>query len=308
MRKKPNLFIIGQPKSGTSALWAFLAEHPDVCMGTTKEPQYFCKDFRSQYFDLEKWQRTEKNYFRLFADCQDAKVIGEASTAYLYSRVAAQEIHAFNPDAKIIGMLREPVDFLHTYHLQLLRTSVPFENVEDFAAALTLEEVRKGSMNVPQNCFESQFLFYSERIKYVEHLQRFYDVFSENQIKVIIHDDFRNDNARVYTETLEFLGLDTAFQPAFRTVNPKVKVRFRRAKQVTDRVLFPAKQRLKPILPVALYRAIRSAYRGIMFSHDTPELDAGLRQALKARYKGEVVKLSEFLDRDLVKLWGYDKV
>lgn len=305
-QSKPNLFIIGQPKSGTSALYSFLRQHPDICMGSTKEPQYFCRDLRSQYFHLARLERTDENYLKLFSHCGEKPVLGEASTAYLYSRQAAQEIAAFNPDAKIIAILREPVDFLYSYHLQLQRNSCLFETEEDFVTALDLEDSRKNGENIPPGCFDPQFLYYAERTRYVEQLQRYYAVFPEQQIMVVIYDDFQADNARIYKEVVDFLGIDADFVPDMAMVNTKVRARNRRLKQAADQLIFPLKQRLRTLLPNRFYKASRSLYRRMIFSKaPIPPLDETTRQALKQRYLPQVQQLSEFLHRDLVAQWNY---
>ena len=306
---KPNFFIVGQPKSGTSALFSFLKGHPDVCISSTKEPQYFCKDINSQYFHLSNQERTDENYLKLFAHCQKQKFLMEGSTAYLYSRVAAREIYKFNPDAKIVMMLREPVEFLFTYHMQMLRTSCTFEEVEDFMTAVELEQARKSGQCVPGNCFDPQFLYYSDRVSYTEQIERYRAVFPADQLKIIIHDDFKKNNEGVYDEVVNFLGLDPAYRPQFKTINAKVGVRFRRLKQASDQWLFPVKQKIRPHIPVAIYKAGRALYRRIFFKHNgLATLRPQDRVVLMRRYKDEVARLSICVGRDLTKLWGYDAI
>lgn len=306
---KPNLFIVGQPKSGTSALFSFLKGHPDVCVSATKEPQYFCKDINSQYFYLSNQERNEEQYLKLFAHCAEQKVIMEASTAYLYSRVAAEGIRAFNPDAKIIMMLREPVEFLFTYHMQMLRTSCTFEEVEDFMSAMELEAERKAGKRIPGNCFDPQFLYYSDRVSYTEQIERYRKIFPGEQLKIIIHDDFKANNEAVYDEVVAFLGLDPRYRPQFKTINAKVGVRFRRLKQASDQLLFPVKQWIRPRLPTGLYKVGRSFYRTLFFKKKgLPTLRPQDKAVLMRRYKEEVARLSVCLGRDLTTLWGYDKV
>jgi len=86
--KKPNLFIVGHPKSGTTALYNFLKQHPDIFMCPVKEPAFFCKDFieesdlfhKQKSFYLDSWSREQKVYLSLFADVKSEKIIGECST------------------------------------------------------------------------------------------------------------------------------------------------------------------------------------------------------------------------------------
>ena len=119
--KKPNLFIVGFPRSGTGFLNKHLGLHPDVFMSSPKEPNFFCSDFHneSDKFHGEKRcfpYRTKKDYLLLFSKDTSEKIVGEASTHYIFSKVAAKKICEFNPNAKIIICLRNPVDFLYSLH------------------------------------------------------------------------------------------------------------------------------------------------------------------------------------------------
>lgn len=308
MAARPNTFLVGQPKSGTSALYAFLKDHPDVCVGATKEPQYFNTDLKSQYFHLARLERNEATYLKLFAHCAGQKVVMEASTAYLYSKVAALAIREFDPDARIIMMLREPVDFLFTYHMQLQRNSCTFETEPDFIKAMALEAERRKGLHIPGNCLDASFLFYRARAAYTDQVRRFLDVFPREQVLILLHDDFKADNEKVYDQVAAFLGLDRAWRPQFRVVNQKVGVRFRALKQASDQLLFPIKRVLKPLVPNGIYKAGRSLYRGLFFrTKGLPILLPEDRLRLKREFREEVVSLSALLDRDLLTLWNYER-
>jgi len=108
--RKPDLFIVGAPRSGTTALYEYLRSHPDIFMCTPKEPNYFSFDM-----NRPRAANTEEEYLRLFKNAHE-KVAGEASVWYLYSKVAIAEIMRFNPDAKIIAMVRSPIDWFRSWH------------------------------------------------------------------------------------------------------------------------------------------------------------------------------------------------
>ncbi|MFC1869147.1 sulfotransferase [Thermodesulfobacteriota bacterium] len=119
--KKPNLFMVGHPRSGTSSLHYYLNQHPDIFMTSIKEPNYFVLDFRkaSDLFHSKQLYfpfRTEVQYLRLYRKWAHQKIAGEASATSLCSKVYAREIHRFNPKAKIIMIFREPVEFLYSFH------------------------------------------------------------------------------------------------------------------------------------------------------------------------------------------------
>ena len=143
---KPNLFIVGQPKSGTTALHQFLGQHPEIYMSSIKEPHFFCADFhlesdraygKQRFYDF----RSESAYLQLFSKAKNVKIAGESSTNYLYSQVAAEKIYNFNPDAKIIIVLREPAQFLYSLHSHYVKFTE--ENEPDFLTALALETKRQ---------------------------------------------------------------------------------------------------------------------------------------------------------------------
>lgn len=215
--RKPDLFIVGASKSGTTTLYRFLKQHPDIFMSELKEPRFFCKDriTESEKFRREnrknlikKWNfypiLTEKDYLDLFTGWENEKITGEASPQYLNSKVAAKEIRKFNPNAKIIIMLRNPVDWMYASHSQALKSG--FETVSNFKKALELEEERKkGNLPKLSLLVHPMRLLYFEGAKFAEQVKRYMDVFDRKQIKMIIFDDFRKDNAKVYREVLKFL-------------------------------------------------------------------------------------------------------
>jgi hypothetical protein len=305
IENKPNLFIVGQPKSGTSALFSFLKKHHDISVCDTKEPQYFCKDLKSQYFHLSRKDRTDTEYLKLFPN-KTRRYLLEGSTAYLYSSTAAEEIYKFNPDAKIIMMFREPVDFLYTYHKQLLRNSCLFETVDDFETALNLEEDRKLGKQLPKGVFDKQFLFYSDRVKFCRQVEMFRKYFPDSQIKMLIYDDFKSDNEAVFNDVLDFLELEKLGQQNFGEVNKQVEVRNRALKQFLDKHFFPVKAFLKSAIGKKTYRRLRDAYRKIIFSSKPIErLSREKIDSLKYRYLEDVQEFSEYIGRDLVSEWGY---
>jgi hypothetical protein len=310
--KTPTLFIVGHSKSGTTALARFLGEHPAVFMSTPKEPNFFARDFTRGVTEGSFAERSEANYLALFADARPDQVAGEASASYLYSRVAAQEIAAFEPGAKIIAMLREPVSFLHSYHLQKLK-NVPAdaEDLRDFGEALAAEPERKRGRRLPPRCQVPDLLFYSERVKYAEQVARYVERFPREHVLVILYDDFLRDNGAVYDEVLAFLGLDRTFAPAFKTYNRGALVRDRRLQAFMGQLTHgrgAASLLHHPVRWLVPRRARKAlaqlAYERVVFK-EKPAIPRELEARLRARFRPEVVRLSEMLGRDLVHLWGY---
>jgi hypothetical protein len=212
--KNPNLFIVGAPKSGTTFLYHYLKQHPDIYFPDFKEPHFFGSDLirRNGAYNLSL-----KEYQNLFKT--DKKIIGEASTLYIFSKNAAKEIYNFNPNAKIIIMLRNLVDLVHSLHSQFVFSGD--EVIEDFSQALELENSRLSGDKIPHQTTVVNKLFYSSNILSLpESIQSFINYFGRENVKFIYLDDIRKNPDKVYSETLEFLNIDLSFNISdFKVIN-----------------------------------------------------------------------------------------
>src|SRR5690349_11034979 len=140
---KPNFFIVGAPKCGTTALYEYLRHHPNIFLPKVKEPHFFATDLGA-YPSV----KTMDQYLGLFHDSNEAQVrIGEASVYYLRSDTALPKIREFNPAAHIIAMFRNPVEMVHALHSQLLYVGI--EDVPDFEAAWRLQDPRSRGLHIP---------------------------------------------------------------------------------------------------------------------------------------------------------------
>ena len=177
--KNPNLFIVGAPKTGTTFLYHYLKKHSEIYFPDFKEPHFFGSDLqrRNGAYNLSL-----NEYQSLFET--DKKIIGEASTFYLFSDNAAKEIHDFNPKAKIIIMLRDLVDLVHSLHSQFVFSGD--EVIEDFSHALALENKRLSGQNIPKQTTVVNKLFYTSNILSLpKNIQSFIDHFGRENIKFI---------------------------------------------------------------------------------------------------------------------------
>jgi hypothetical protein len=310
----PDFFIVGHPKSGTTALYEMLRRHPDVYMPAGKEPWFFATELHERTPPRpEGTPATLAEYRALFAAARPEQRAGEASALYLWSRTAAARIAAAQPGARIIAILREPASFLRSLHLQFLQTNI--ETEADLAKALALEPARRGGRHIPRHTYWPQTLLYSEHVRYVEQLRRYRALFGEEQVLVLIYEDFRRENEATVRRVLRFLEVeDTApIEPV--EANPTVRARSQRLNELVHAVSvgrgpvsLGAKAAIKAVTPTQLRRAARdAAQRHIVFGEPPPP-DEALMLELRRRFEPEVVALSEYLGRDLVALWGYDRV
>lgn len=306
---KPNFFIVGKPKSGTTALNAMLNQHPDIYMSPVKEPHHFhrdkieiCLQRNMGYKGLPYKDR--ENYLELFRGVQTERIVGEASTGYLYSREAASAIREFNPDARIVMIFREPVDFLQAWHSQLLRSANEIE--ADFGKALLLEAGRKRGENIPSTVSYPDHLFYMEQTRYAEQAERFLHEFGRAQTKIFFYEDFRKNNASIYSEVLEFLGVDARFKPEVMKLQANKGVRFVKLANWLTYHGEKKKGAITQRMPTWLLKTIRPIMSKVFFKEDRRQkLDPSLRNELATRLKPEVIRLSELTGVDLVEKWHY---
>ena len=305
---KPNLFIVGQPKSGTTALHQFLGQHPEIYMSSIKEPHFFCSDFhlesdraycRQRFFDF----RNESAYLQLFSKAKNVKIAGESSTNYLYSQVTAEKIHNFNPDGKIIIILREPAKFLYSLHSHYVKFTE--ENEPDFLTALALEKDRQQEKFLSSRVTSPSYVYYSQRVQYYQQVKRYRDRFSDNQIKVIIFEEFQSENERIFREVLEFLGVSN-FTPEYEAVNVNKEVKFKAINSLVNHPL--AKSISKNLISQEFNDFVRDKIVEKLLWHQAPKakMPEQIKIQLMQQYKPEVIKISELLDIDLVTKWGYD--
>ncbi|HEX5578375.1 MAG TPA: sulfotransferase [Candidatus Limnocylindria bacterium] len=287
---RPNFFIVGAPRCGTTALYAYLEQHPDVFMPYHKEPVFFGADLgkRPRSFDREA-------YLNLFKRGIGRKRRGEATVWYLYSQAAPEEIRAFSPDARIIIMLRNPVDMIYSLHSHQLFTAD--EEIEAFEEALAAESDRRAGRRIPATTTRPEGLLYRDCGRYASHVRRWLTAFGPDAVKVIIFDDFSADPAGVYRQTLEFLDLDSTFQPEFNVVNRNKGVRSQRLLALTSSPRFYAATRW---LPGPLFHAFRRGLKRLNTRHRSrPPMDPELRRELTAEFAPDVEELGRVIGRDL---------
>ncbi|HEY3248023.1 MAG TPA: sulfotransferase [bacterium] len=295
---RPDFFIVGAPKCGTTSLYRWLSEHPDVYMSPRKEPHYFCPDLYSP-----RYVHDEPAYLALFSKAAGQSRAGEASVYYLYSREAARRIHAFDPQARIIMMLRRPVEMIHSLHSQRLFSG--HEEIEDFEEALTAEPARKRGFNLPPNPYPIPCLFYREVGRYAAQVARYLDVFPRSRVHVIIFDDFVRDPAATFGDVCRFLGVDPEFRPDFAPANTNTTIR---SPRLRDWMKFsPATRALaRAVMPRPLRRGLAERLHQLnRRATPRPPMSAALRRGLQAEFAADVAALGALLDRDLSR-WNRD--
>ncbi len=209
----PNLFIVGFAKCGTTALHEYLSTHPQVHPSFPKEPHFFIEP---------AWRkspaRTEAEYLRFFGGApDDTRVLLDSSAVHIYSPQALRKIREFNPDAKIIVMVRNPVSMLASLHRYSRRMFV--EDVADFETAWDLQAARASGHDLPEGCEFPVLLQYENLGRVGQHVATLLDIWPRSQVKIVFFDEFVKSPLAHYREILDFIGIPYDGRTDFPKVN-----------------------------------------------------------------------------------------
>jgi hypothetical protein len=313
----PDFFIVGHQKCGTTALYMMLQDHPQIYMPAEKEPRFFIPELHPQWVSGRKKPKRPaslEDYLSLFEAAGPEQRAGEASPQYLRYADVPAAIAEVAPDARIIALLREPADFLRSFHGQMLHNRI--ESQKDFQKAMALEDARRRGEQLPRGCRRQAWLLYSDHVRYVEQLRWFHRVFGEERVLVLAYEEYRRDNEAVVREVLRFLDVDDTLPIRQVDTKPLKDVRVQRLHQLTGALqetrrnpaaANPALRALDALLPAAVRRTFGSQWRRFVYRPRAQPSEAFMLE-LRRRFRPEVEAVSEYLGRDLVSLWGYDRV
>jgi hypothetical protein len=283
---KPNFFIIGAPKCGTTALSDYLRGHPNAFISDPKEPHYFSTDIQTRYAIREL-----DDYLACFsAATEQHRAIGEASVAYLSSLVAVQKILEFNPDARFIVMLRNPVELAYSWHSEALYNS--YEVEKDFGWAWRLQDERAVGRSIPRICPDPKLLMYRDVAALGSQMERLFQRVPRERVHAVFFDDFKSDTAAVYQGVLRFLGVPSDGRTDFPVINESKVVRSPALMEVSHWIA-RAKKRLGIVKGLGLLERMNVPRQ------PRATLSDKLRHELAGYFQPEVVKLERLMGRDL---------
>jgi hypothetical protein len=277
------MFIAGAPRSGTTALFEYLRRHPQIFVPRRKETGFFGMDVVNDH------RMSLDEYLAVFADAGRAVRVGEVSTTYLFSKRAASEIRKFNPEARIIIPLRDPITVMHAVHG--LAVWMGAEPIHDFSTALEAQERERTGLNPP---VRRELPHYRDIVDFADHVGRYFDAFGRERVHVIVFDDWIAETPRVYRQMLEFLEVDPSFVPELGVVNPHRRVRSR---HLHNLVIRPATRAVAP-------GRVRTRLLNLLIKLNTREaprepLDPALLARLRVEFAPEIERLGKLIDRDL---------
>jgi hypothetical protein len=294
---KPNFFIVGAPKCGTTALYEYLRPHPNIFMSAIKEPHFFAKDLGG-YPRI----KTLQEYTDMFAgSTPDHLRTGEASVYYLRSAVAIANIREFNPEARLIAMFRNPVDMVHSLHSHLLY--VGQENEADFEKAWRLQERRSQGLDLPLRSRGAFLVQYAEVGRLGSQTERLLSIFPREQVRLILYDDFAASPKQVYDEVIDFLGIPHDHRTDFRRINESKRAKLGWLGHFARNpppMLRNAMRRLKQAVGAEGITAVKQKIVDLNTVKErrqpmSPEFRAELVEA----FRDEIALLSRLVNRDL---------
>ena len=300
--RKPDFFIVGAPKCGTTALFRYLALHPEVFVPETKELNFFCTDLHAPSRSGKASVLNQADYLVHFAEWGREMRGGEASPWYMYSEQAAENIRAFSPAARIIIMIRNPVDMVYSMHSQLVNSGL--ENLLSFEDALAAAQDRREGRRLPMRDFDldlGKLLQYQKIALFSDQILRYKQAFGTEQVLILLYDDFSRDLKNTYKQTLRFLGVDDVHQPDFQVVNANRTIRSRAVWRVASFRPPIMRRVIRAVLP----DSYRMRLHGMIARVNTVErprlpMKSDTLAYLQQLFTPEVARLSELLGRDLM--------
>ena len=307
----PNFFVVGAPKAGTTSLFHYLDQHPQIYMSPIKEPAYFSQEIRLENFGADMKELTLRDipalrqyldgpmidkrfggpvtewedYVRLFRGVRTQVAIGEASVCYLWSETAAPLIAAQFPEARILMVLRDPADRAFSHYLQALSSGVTRSTFRHYVEADLACQSNAFTLTHPFLAFGS----------YYKQVKRYQDLFPEKNIRILFYEDYKRNAHSVLRGIFEFLSVDSSFisDTTQRYFEPRIP-RF----QATRGWLTGSGkwQHVRQMVPPSVRRALRP----VLFRRRASlQLEPADRALLAQYYRDDILKLGSLLNRDL---------
>jgi hypothetical protein len=289
----PTFIIAGGPKCGTTALWKYLNEHPEIYLADWKEPKFFtiCENDLGNNIRkpgpnrIPNYKKGLEWYMNLFDCDQNTKAIGEASTAYLSMPDSPFLIKKHLPDVKIIIILRDPVHRMFSHYWHNFKRGVKLPKFEEM---------------VKNN--HSGYKYYEYVSHYKQHLDRYLDVFDADQLKILIFEDLKNDPDSVYKEIFKFLNVEDGFVPESnqKEVNPYTIPRFMLIERV---ILITRFMKISQMIPKGLKKYLIKIRDEISKMNRQkskyPKLSNDLYNKLIIRFEEDIQYVEKLLNRNL---------
>lgn len=295
---KPNFLIAGAARSGSTSIYSYLKQHPEIYFCAIKEPNFFNIYFemgQDWYLNLFYTQKKRALFGKLISihkipekvnHYTNKKAIGEASVHYLNFPIAVKRIYDFNPEFKLIFILRNPIIRAFSAYKRYIQIKGEIDS---------FEKIIKGKYNqMKKYCLESG--------KYYTHINRFLNYFSMDQIHIIIFEDFISNPKKELLKICEFLGVNSElkFSRGIINKNPSKMPFSLLFQKITYKFFTPhlSESYLRIIFKSIFSKAFN--YMNHIFSwRKFPNLTVSERQYLREYYSNEIINLEKLLFKDL---------
>lgn len=295
MNEYPNFFIVGSPKSGTTSLYKYLSEHPNVFMSPKKGPHYFASDLKHH-----NRVKNKKDYLNLFKDkTKKHFAVGEASVLYLCSKKAIKKIAKTIPNTKIIIILRNPVEALQSWHAEMVWSRL--ENNEN------LEKAWSSSISISNKGKNYNVkLDYKNIFKYGEQVSKVFKYFKKENVMIIHYEDYTNSTKKTFKDINNFLNIPHYELKTYDRYNTYKKYKY---KFLQDFLTHP------PVIMLQLLKYFKvtfgikkiGVFKKILklntFNPKKPDISDSLKQAIRKNYNDDINELSKILETDFNILW-----
>jgi len=305
----PNFVVAGTVKAGTTSLYNYLKQHPEVYMSPIKEPHHFATDmqvanFGPVYSSMVKTDISSelsgnlsdirmnaaivqdlRDYQQLYRDVKNEKAIGEASTSYMYSATAAREIFNYNPKAKVIMSLRNPLQRAYSHYLMNYKSG--------YVKGSFQEELLNDIQREPKGWGISRL--YMEHGFYASQIQRYFDVFPKEQILILLFDEIKKDPDEVMRRVYNFLGVDSSFQPATNVVHNKTVI----PRGPFARFILSQQKVISAFGQIIPKKVRQTVYESLFTSTGLPPFLPSTRELLTDYYKSDIQETGKLIGRDL---------
>ena len=277
----PNFFIVGAPKAGTTSLYEYLSRHPEVYMpDTIKEPDYFSHEeiLQQQLYYKTTHITDPGEYKALFAGVKDQKAVGEASVSYLFYPGTAQKIYDFNPKAKILISLREPVERAYSHYLMDARLGLLEGSFED----IVFRKIKHKHADM----YYQQIVSLGE---YAGQITRYLTLFGPDQVKVLFYDDLKADPKGVMKSIFNFLEIDENF---FIDTSLKFNAYAAPKNMLIEKMykMHHLRSAVSQMIPEGLKHALRNSF---FKKGKKPEISDKARAFLEAHYRNDIKKVGD---------------
>lgn len=294
----PNFIILGSPKCGTTSLYNYLAQHPEIYMSQVKEPGFFTLEGReipeSHWFETRGAYSftTLTEYSKLFAEVSSEIAIGETSSAYFASIKATQRIRHYIPDAKLVAVLRNPADRLYSHFNFMVMLGRESQDIH-----ITVADQLALNLQNAESSGDHHNHYYLVHGLYYKHLRRFYKYFLKEKIKVYLFEELRYETKKLLGDLFKFLEVDENFQVDHSTHhNPSGVFR----SQSFDWII--RNNPFRPLIEKSLKLELRDTIKSklnLMNLKPAPPMPPDIRAILIDYYREDILKLQDMVDRDL---------